>query len=286
MIKFSKDNFISGSEKRLEIIFVSEGKRPAKPVFRPKILHYLSDGKPFRNSLLILTPEDLWDIKQKNPTVERFQEYLRHVVDTNNSLIFFSGPHEAHPDWVKDYGISYCVSELDAHLLESRLTGLIREIWDGIQMRHASLIQVNGTGILLIGESGAGKTHCALEIASRGHNWIADDIVVLHKHSNIRLQGFAHHSIRGLVHLRGKGIQHVSLYVNNTSIIEYSPVDLVIELEGPGHKRTLEGTMQSMLEIMGIKVPYAKLIYQDHQSKMVPHIMEIIHSHGSKGGLG
>jgi HPr kinase/phosphorylase len=94
---------------------------------------------------------------------------------------------------------------------------------------HAGLVRVFGTGVLLIGESGAGKTTCAIELLRRGHAFIADDAVQIFHHAG-RLIGKAPASTAALVHTRLAGITSVYDLVEHVSVEDECYIDLCIEI--------------------------------------------------------
>ena len=82
---------------------------------------------------------------------------------------------------LRQAGIPAFASAYPAELLQSRLVGILRELSAGIVMVHGVLVDLAGCGLLLVGESGIGKTSLGLEMARRGHRWVADDAVVLQR---------------------------------------------------------------------------------------------------------
>lgn len=122
---------------------------------------------------------------------------------------------------------------------------------------HACLVQWEGTGVLLAGDSGVGKTTCALEISKRGGTWIADDVVVLGCLLDHAISGRAHERIRNLAHLRGEGIIDVRS-LQPISIAGETRVDIVIELTKKLEKVQKKGlTTDRLREIMKVEIPCA-----------------------------
>jgi len=125
-------------------------------------------------------------------------------------------------------------------------------------------VQWEGTGILLAGESGVGKTTCALEISKRGGAWIADDIVVLNCLPDQTLSGHAHKKIRNLLHLRAEGIIDIRS-LQSIHIAGETRVDIVIELTKKLEKDQKKGlTAERVRGIAQIEVPCAHVkVYAD-----------------------
>ena len=123
--------------------------------------------------------------------------------------------------------------------------------------RHGVLVEVYGEGILLLGESGVGKSETAIELVKRGHRLIADDAVEIKRVSATTLVGRAPEIIRHYVELRGIGIVDVRRLFGMGAVKETEKIDLVINLEnwkqGKMYDRLgLEATTE---EILGIEVP-------------------------------
>ncbi len=123
--------------------------------------------------------------------------------------------------------------------------------------RHGVLVEVYGEGILLLGDSGIGKSETAIELVKRGHRLIADDAVEIKKVSATTLVGKAPDIIRHYVELRGVGIVDVRRLFGMGSVKETEKIDLVINLENweQGKMYDRLGLESTTEEILGIKVP-------------------------------
>ena len=123
--------------------------------------------------------------------------------------------------------------------------------------RHGVLVEVYGEGILLLGDSGVGKSETAIELLKRGHRLIADDAVEIKKVSATTLVGRAPEIIRHYVELRGIGIVDVRRLFGMGSVKETEKIDLVINLETwqDGKMYDRLGLDESTTEILGIDVP-------------------------------
>ena len=97
--------------------------------------------------------------------------------------------------------------------------------------RHGVLVEVYGEGILLLGESGVGKSETAIELVKRGHRLIADDAVEIRRVSSKSLVGTAPDNIRHFIELRGIGIINASRIFGAGSVKLTEKIDLVINLE-------------------------------------------------------
>jgi len=123
--------------------------------------------------------------------------------------------------------------------------------------RHGVLVEVYGEGILIVGDSGVGKSETAIELVKRGHRLIADDAVEIKKVSEKTLVGSAPELIRHYVELRGIGIVDVRRIFGMGAVKLTEKIDLVVNLElwqqGKFYDRF--GADTEYTDIMGINVP-------------------------------
>ena len=123
--------------------------------------------------------------------------------------------------------------------------------------RHGVLVEVYGEGILILGDSGVGKSETAIELVKRGHRLIADDAVEIKRVSATTLVGSAPEIIRHYVELRGIGIVDVRRLFGMGSVKLTEKINLVVTLEPwvQGKMYDRLGIENETTEILGIKVP-------------------------------
>ena len=123
--------------------------------------------------------------------------------------------------------------------------------------RHGVLVEVYGEGILMLGDSGVGKSETAIELVKRGHRLIADDAVEIKRVSATTLVGSAPEIIRHYVELRGIGIVDVRRLFGMGAVKLTEKIDLVIELEQwvQGKMYDRFGLESEYTEILGINIP-------------------------------
>ena len=123
--------------------------------------------------------------------------------------------------------------------------------------RHGGLVEVYGEGMLLLGDSGIGKSETAIELVKRGHRLIADDAVEIKRVSDKTLVGSAPEIIRHYVELRGIGIVDVRRLFGMGAVKETERIDLVIQLENwvEGKMYDRMGMDEEKINILGIEVP-------------------------------
>lgn len=123
--------------------------------------------------------------------------------------------------------------------------------------RHGVLVEVYGEGILILGDSGIGKSETAIELVKRGHRLIADDAVEIKRVSKKTLVGTAPELIRHYIELRGIGIVDVRRIFGMGSVKETEKIDLVINFEAWEQGKMYErlGLDTEYAEILGLKIP-------------------------------
>ena len=123
--------------------------------------------------------------------------------------------------------------------------------------RHGVLVEVYGEGILILGESGVGKSETAVELVKRGHRLIADDAVELRRVSDRSIVGTAPENIRHFIELRGVGIINVARIFGSCAVKMSEKIDLVVELEPwdktKNYNRT--GLETDTMDILGLMIP-------------------------------
>lgn len=123
--------------------------------------------------------------------------------------------------------------------------------------RHGVLVEVYGEGILLVGDSGVGKSETAIEIIKRGHRLIADDAVEIRRVSNKALVGQAPENIRHFIELRGIGIINARRIFGMGAVKLQEKIDMIINLEIWDSAKVYDrmGIDNEYAEILGIRVP-------------------------------
>lgn len=121
---------------------------------------------------------------------------------------------------------------------------------------HGVLVDVYGVGVMIMGESGIGKSEAALELIKRGHRLVTDDVVEIKKVSDDTLVGTAPDITRHLIELRGIGIIDVKMLFGVQSVRETQTIDLVITLEDWNKDKEYDrlGLEEEYTEFLGNKV--------------------------------
>jgi HPr kinase/phosphorylase len=127
--------------------------------------------------------------------------------------------------------------------------------------KHGVLVEVYGEGILILGESGVGKSETALELVKRGHRLVADDVVEIRKVSDRSLVGTAPDIIRHFIEIRGIGILDVKNLYGVGSVKVTENINLVINLEIWDEKKNYDrlGLVDEYTEILDLSIPSLKI---------------------------
>ena len=123
--------------------------------------------------------------------------------------------------------------------------------------RHGVLMEVYGEGLLLLGESGMGKSEAAVELLKRGHRMIADDAVEIRKVSSNTLVGTAPDLIRNYVELRGIGIVNVAKLFGMGAVKAENEINLVVNIVPWNNNEVYDrlGLDDQFMEILDVKIP-------------------------------
>ena len=143
-------------------------------------------------------------------------------------------------------------SEIMATLISYLNTELAERI-----TRHGVMVEVYGEGILIVGDSGVGKSETAVELIKRGHRLLAEDAVEIRKVSSKTLVGTAPDNIRHFIELRGIGIVNARNIFGIGAVKLTEKIDMVIQLEQWDSQKAYDrlGLEDEYISILGIKVP-------------------------------
>ena len=126
---------------------------------------------------------------------------------------------------------------------------------------HATTLDIKGVGVMLRGESGVGKSECALALIERGHSLVADDLTVIKLLDERELMASSRALNRGYMECRGIGIINISEMFGVKSLRLEKRIDMVISLKEltPDSVEERTGLEENYYEILGMKVPHIEL---------------------------
>ena len=157
----------------------------------------------------------------------------------------------------EEYGVPLFRTPVSTSEFEAALIAFLHVHLAPRITQHGVLVEVFGEGILLLGESGVGKSETAMELVKRGHRLIADDAVEIKKVSSKSLVGSAPENIRHFIELRGIGIINASRLFGAGAVKLTEKIDLVIKMEPWDVNKVYDrmGLENQTHEILDLKIP-------------------------------
>ena len=187
--------------------------------------------------------------------VKRYEDFISRDVP----CVIFTALTEPGPELV-ELGNRHQVATFISQRTTSDFTSEIIR-WMNVKLApmisiHGVLIDVFGEGVMIMGESGIGKSEAALELIKRGHRLITDDVVQISKVSDVTLVGSAPDITRHFIELRGIGIIDVKTLFGVESVENTHSIDLVIKLEEWDKDKLYDrlGLEEEYTEFLGNKV--------------------------------
>lgn len=160
-------------------------------------------------------------------------------------------------EFAERFNIPLLRSDLGTSQFMSMLIRYLNEQLAPTKTRHGVLCEIYGEGILIMGESGVGKSEAAIELVKRGHRLVADDAVEIKKVSDSSLIGTSPEIIRHFVEVRGIGIIDVKEIFGMGAVKNEQQIDMVIHLEPWEKDKQYDrlGMVDEYTNIMGINIP-------------------------------
>ena len=232
--------------------------------------------------------------KAENAYVEQFDEEKRtdifeKLCATGIPAVIVTRNIEVFPELI-EAAKKYDVAVLRTNEFTSSVTSaLVASLKVSLAPRitlHGVLVELYGEGILILGDSGVGKSETAIELVKRGHRLIADDAVEIKRVSDRTLVGCAPEIIRHFIELRGIGIVDVRRIFGMGAIKETERVDMIINLE-----QWVEGKMYDRLgmdnqytDILGLRIPSLTIPVRPGRTlAVIIEVAAMNHRHKSMG---
>ncbi len=187
------------------------------------------------------------------------REMTTRIFEAGVPCIIFCRGLEIDPlfiDLGNKYGVPVLWTEISTSSIMSELNRFLKiELAPRVSI-HGVLMDVFGEGVLIMGESGIGKSEAALELVKRGHRLVSDDVVEIKKTNEDELVGSAPELTRYFIELRGIGIVDVKTLYGVQSVCETQTIDLIIKLEEWDREREYDrlGLEEQYEEILGNKI--------------------------------
>ena len=158
---------------------------------------------------------------------------------------------------------------------ELDLIAFLRDYLAPRETRHGVLVNVYGTGMMITGNSGVGKSEAALELVKRGHQLVADDVVDIRRVSDDRLVGESPELVRHFMEIRGVGIIDIATMYGVGAVIRSKSIDMVVHLElwQAGKEYDRLGMTENYTEILGVRLP--SLLLPIHPGRNLAIVLEV-----------
>ncbi len=191
---------------------------------------------------------------------EQRRAHIVNYMHHNPATVVYSTSGEVFPEMIEAAaaaGVPILRSKEKTSPLMAAIIGSLNNHLAPRITRHGVLVEVYGEGLLLIGDSGVGKSETAIELVKRGHRLIADDAVEIKRVSDKTLVGTAPEIIRHYVELRGIGIVDVRRLFGMGAVKMTERIDLVINLENwvQGKMYDRLGLDEETIDILGLHIP-------------------------------
>lgn len=154
-------------------------------------------------------------------------------------------------------GVPVIRTALSTPVAIARLTTILEDELGPSETRHGVLVDILGLGVLITGESGIGKSECALDLIVRGHRLVADDVVDIRCRGESVLVGRCPELTRDHVEIRGLGVVNVTDLFGVSATRRSKRIELVVHLERwePGREYERLGLDVDTIEMLGVSLP-------------------------------
>lgn len=179
----------------------------------------------------IIGKAETFVLKERSP--EERRDVFRELFSRKVPMLVVCHNQEIFPECLEmaeKYDVTVLTTEFDTSEFYAQLIGTLRRYLAPRETIHGGLVEVHGEGLLIIGDSGIGKSETALELIKRGHRFIADDAVEILRTSRTTLVGRAPELIRGFMELRGIGVVDIRNIYGVGAVKESCPIDLVVRM--------------------------------------------------------
>lgn len=229
-------------------------------VNRPGLILARYDNNFLRERIELLGNSEFRFLKELDP--ESRAESIERLMRERPAAIVFSidftdeMAKEFFP-FAEKYEVPMLKSEQETSFIMSSLVSYLNVELAERETVHGVLVEVSGEGVLIMGESGVGKSETVVELIRRGNRLVADDAVEVRRVSQKTLVGSAPENIRHFMELRGIGIIDARRIFGMGSVKMTERVDLVIKLEPWDDTKAYErmGILDETMDILGLPIP-------------------------------
>ena len=211
---------------------------------------------PHRIQMIGRVESTYLDTLSPEQRLQTFEQFMQYDI---GALVICHGvrPFQECLDMAEKYDRNLFITPMDTSEFQADLISSLKAHLAPRITTHGVLVEVYGEGVLLMGDSGIGKSETALELIKRGHRLIADDAVDIKRISKDELVGSAPELIRYYMELRGIGVINVRHIYGVGAIKPEANIDLVVKMErweeGKAYDRL--GLSSETYEIVGVTLP-------------------------------
>lgn len=197
----------------------------------------------------------------RDASLDRQLEIMRGIAGKRVPCMIISrhlSPLRSMLEVAREFNTPLLRSALVSRDLLASVTLLLEEYFAPRTTLHGTLLDVRGIGVLIRGESGVGKSECALALIEKGHSLVSDDIVQVRLMEDHHLLGTGPELNRGYMECRGLGIINVAELFGIRSVRREKPIDLIVTFQEwhPGMTEERTGLERDYYEILSVPIPH------------------------------
>ncbi len=203
-------------------------------------------------------------------------EKKAEIVKEETPLIIFARGYQPSADFIKlaeEKNIALAVHKLNTTNVIGKVHNVLNYHLAEQTRIHGVLLNINGTGVVIKGASGIGKSEVALELIKKGHSLIADDSIILKKIDEDFLIGEAPDLLKNRMEIRGIGIINVQQHFGIASVAPSANIDVVIEIMQAGNPVDRLGNDWKHEEYLGVEIK--KTVIPVASGRSIANLIEI-----------
>ncbi len=218
---------------------------------------YLQPGR-----VLIYGESEVRYLERLDPAKRR--EALEQSFSTSVPCVLVTGGLEVPADLIAAAdraGVPLLATPIGTATAIGKLTALLEDRLAVREVIHGVLLDILGLGVLIVGESGIGKSECALDLVVRGHRLVADDTVEVRRRAASIVIGSCPELTRHHMEVRGLGLINIRDLFGVASTRTSKRVELVVQLErwDPHREYDRLGLDDAFFEVLGLRVPLIRM---------------------------
>ena len=218
---------------------------------------YLQPGR-----VLIYGESEVRYLERLEP--ERRREALARSFSTDVPCVLVTGGLDVSPDLIAEAeraGVPLLATSIGTATAIGKLTALLEDRLAIREVIHGVLLDILGLGVLIVGESGIGKSECALDLVVRGHRLVADDTVEIRRRAASIVMGSCPELTRHHMEVRGLGLINIRDLFGIASTRTSKRVELIVQLDrwDPHREYDRLGLDDAHMELLGLRVPLIRM---------------------------